>query len=490
MKKIAICVGLAAIAASSAYAGNGHMLHGFGPVNSSMGGAGAALWVDDPAAALMFNPALMGEGEGTYITFGTEFFEDGFEVEVTLADGTKGFPKNSNQFGVLPTFAFSTRIENTPVSWGFGLVGMAGFRTDFREDPAGILFARSGLGGFGRLYTDFRVIKIPLALAYEVNDRLTIGVALNNYVGELSISPNPGERADVGPNGELFFAEADGLDQSWAWSIQPGFLYKINDKLALGGSLTTKQDFDNYSWNSRNPNPHDPNFGAHRKLSFGLDGPLMITLGLGYEMNERTRFALDGQWIQYSGVDGFGSPGGIVGGRIFSFGWNDVYVAKFGFEHDVNDRLSIRAGYNFNTQVVPEKNVLTSSGAPSYFRHHFAAGLSYDLTDNLRADLGAYFVPRDGVKGPLPTTDGFQNGPTIGTVEESNTLTSVQVGLTWTFGGEALPPVGGGGKMPVFSGKSGRTLSGGSGGGGGMSLEDENAALRKRVAELEAQAKN
>ena len=65
---------LTIIAATPSWAGNGNMLHGFGPVNSSMGGAGAGLWIDDPVGALMFNPSLMTLSEGSNVSIGTEFF--------------------------------------------------------------------------------------------------------------------------------------------------------------------------------------------------------------------------------------------------------------------------------------------------------------------------------------------------------------------------------------------------------------------------------
>ena len=57
MRKMAISVVIAVVAAGPAWSGNGNMLHGFGPINSSMGGAGAGLWLDDPVGPLMFNPA-------------------------------------------------------------------------------------------------------------------------------------------------------------------------------------------------------------------------------------------------------------------------------------------------------------------------------------------------------------------------------------------------------------------------------------------------
>ncbi|MFT5466862.1 MAG: long-chain fatty acid transport protein [Verrucomicrobiales bacterium] len=480
-KLIPILLGLLTMSFSPIWAGNGNMLHGFGPVNSSMGGAGAGLWVDDPVGALAFNPALISEGEGTFITFGTEFFEDGVEIKATLNDGTTGVTNPSNQLGVLPAFAFSHKAENSKVAIGFGLIAIAGFRTDYPEDPSSILFARQPFG-FGRIYTDHRVTKIPLAISYDVNDKLSVGMAFNVYKSELTIAPLPYRVRDIA-NGTLFYPEGDGLDLEFAYSIQPSFLYRVNDSLSIGGSLTTEQDYNTFTWNSRNSNPNSKNFGAHRLLNFDLDGPMIATLGAGYRLNDRTRLALDASWIEYSGVSGFGSPGGIVDGVVQPFGWDDVWAFKLGAEHDLYDKLTLRAGYNYSTIPLPAKNTLTATGAPSYFQHHFSVGLGYQVSDSLTANVGFYYVPRSGKTGPFLNP----NGPPIGKVEESNTLTSVQLGLTWQFDNFLEKSARRGGKNPILSGKSSISSAPSY---QAPDLQDENAALRKRIAELEAQLEN
>src|SRR5215510_1964156 len=68
------CVLLLALvlAAPAAYAGNGHMLHGIGAVNSSMGGAGVALPID-PLGALLLNPALLTDLDGSRFSFSAEY---------------------------------------------------------------------------------------------------------------------------------------------------------------------------------------------------------------------------------------------------------------------------------------------------------------------------------------------------------------------------------------------------------------------------------
>lgn len=426
-KNIAIWCGLTLAFISPAWAGNGNMLHGFGPVNSSMGGAGAGLSVDDPIGTLAFNPALMSQTEGSQVSFAVEFFQDDPEIHATLNGGPSGTSNASTQLGILPAFGFTSASADSKWSFGFGLIAIAGFRTDWPEDPGSVLFDTPP-GGFGRIYTDHRVTKIPLAVAFEVNDSLTLGLAVNGYVAELAIAPLPYEVTDVF-NGTSFYPQGDGLVSEYAFSVQPSFLYTVNDQLTIGGSVTTDQDFNPFTWNSTIANPADPRFGKHRRLEYDLDGPLSATLGAGIKLNEKTKVAIDVTWIRYDGVSGFGSPGGIVDGVVQPFGWDNVWVQKIGVEHKVNDKLTLRAGYNHSDIPMPSENVLTATGAPGTFEHHFSLGAGYQMTENLTANLGFYYVPRSTLTGPWEDI----NNNRIGTLDTSNALTGVQLGLAWNF---------------------------------------------------------
>ena len=61
----------------------GATLHGFGPINSSMGGAGVAL-PEDSLNALGFNPALVAAAEGNQLSFTNEFSKDNIRIHTTL----------------------------------------------------------------------------------------------------------------------------------------------------------------------------------------------------------------------------------------------------------------------------------------------------------------------------------------------------------------------------------------------------------------------
>ncbi|HSL23734.1 MAG TPA: hypothetical protein VK886_19535 [Vicinamibacterales bacterium] len=411
---------------SAPVAGQGHMLHGVGPVNSAMGGAGTAL-PEESLAALTFNPALIASVEGNQITFATEFFKDGIEVETTVGN-LVGRANPSSQVVAIPAFGWMLRDPKGKLALGFGLIGLAGFGVDYPSDDASILFAQPPQG-FGRIYTDYRETKIPVAFAYQVTPKLALGVSLNVYIGEFAVAPLPYKVFDLDPSGNRFYPEAGRLNRSWALAGQFGFRYQASPLLSFGASFTTPQDFSTYEWNSTIADPGSPAFGRPQKLEFDLDGPMIVSFGAGVTPGTKTRIAIDGMFTKYKGVNGFGSPGGIIDRVVYPFGWRNVWTFKAGMQHQATGKLTLRAGYNYSQMPLREAVVLTATGAPATFQHHFCGGMGVKMFPFLEAVVSAYFVPRQHVVGPFPDLDNNIRG----TLDESNKLTGALIGMSFRF---------------------------------------------------------
>lgn len=415
---------IAALTPAAAFA-QGHMLHGIGPVNSSMGGAGTAV-TNESLGALMFNPALIAGAAGNQISFTTEFFKDGIRIETTIG-GLSGVMEPKNQLGVLPAFGWMMRHPQKKLALGFGLLAIAGFRTDYHQSDESLLFAQPPRG-FGRIYTDYRVTKVPVAFAYQATPKLSVGASLNVYIGEFAVAPLPYKVFDLDARGNRFYPEAGSLRSSWAVAPQFGFVYQGTPKMSIGASVTLPQNFSKYEWNSTIANPASPDFGRSRTVDFDLDGPMVLSFGTGFKL-KKTQLAVDGMFTKYKGVEGFGSPGGIVDGIVYPFGWRNIWTFKTGLQHQITEKAAVRAGYNFSQMPLRGEVVLTMTGAPATFQHHFTGGVGLKMFPFLEAEAGFYFVPRDHVRGPLPNLAG----EVIGALDTSNKLTSAQIGLNFRF---------------------------------------------------------
>ena len=404
----------------------GHMLHGAGPVNSAMGGAGTAL-VNESVGALLFNPALVAGARGNQVTFSTEFFKDGIRIDTTVNNRT-GRMEPTLQLGVIPAFGWMVRDPSKKLGLGFGLIGIAGFRTDYPQDDASILFALPPRG-FGRIFTDYRLTKIPVAFAFQVTPKLAVGASLNVYMGEFAVAPLPHKVFDTSPNGERWYPSAGNLVSRFSVAGQFGFLYEPTPMVSFGASVTTPQNFSPYKWNSTNADPSSRQFGQHRVLDFDLDGPMIASFGIGLRPSPKTAIAVDGMFTKYTGVEGFGSPGGIVDRIVYPFGWRNVWTFKAGVQQQVSDKLTVRAGYNFSQTPLQADKILTGTGAPATFQNHYAGGAGFKMFPFLTAEFSFYFVPREHVIGPFPDLDNR----VIGTLDTSNKLTSALIGLNFRF---------------------------------------------------------
>src|SRR6188768_1076529 len=184
----------------------GASLHGFGPINSSMGGAGVAL-PEDSLNALGFNPALTTQVQGNQISSTSEFFKDSIQIHTTTNAGKSGDANPTSHLTIAPSFGWIVRDPKKKLALGFGLIAVAGFGTDYPQDTESILFAQPP-NGFGRIWTGYQVTKIPVAFGYQVNPKLSIGVSANIYVGQFSVAPLPDGTFDTAANGDRWYPEA------------------------------------------------------------------------------------------------------------------------------------------------------------------------------------------------------------------------------------------------------------------------------------------
>jgi long-chain fatty acid transport protein len=415
----------------AAWSGNGHLLHGVGPWNSSMGGAGVAL-LQDSLAALHMNPALLTKVKGHQISLSSEFFVDGLRVEARVGNVSGGSTDATRQLGVIPSFAWMGHQDGKPIATGFGLLGVAGFRTDYPQDSSNFLLVPQP-EGFGRIYTDLAITKIPLAFGFQINPKFSLGASLNVYRGVLAIQPLPVVQPDFDAEGLGWLPGASNQVARFGLGVQFGFYYEPTPMVSLGASYTSKQKFQEYEWNSTNVNPNVPEYGSHRRLEFQLDGPQTLQFGVGLHPTPKLSLAADAKWVKYEGVAGIGEEGGVdvVNHKLIGIGWQNIWIALFGAEYKPTEKIAIRGGYNHGQSPIRPEFTVTSMGTPSTFQKHFCGGLGMAIMPNVSFDFGFYVVPRETKTGPILSL--YQGEIPNSEIRMSNKITSALVALNFSF---------------------------------------------------------
>ena len=211
MKRTAVVLltALALLAAPAVYAGDGHTLHGVGAVNSSMGGAGVALPIDT-LGGLLLNPALATEQDGSHFAFSAEYNTPTNAVSSTVPTPIGPFSGKTDEAGdtaLIPAFGFVHHTRGSNFAYGIGFLGLAGFGTDYPQDPGNPLLAPQP-NGFGRVFSSYTLLKVPTVLAWKLSDRFSFGLSLNAARATLAADPAGFASPDCsGPFGPCYFPQ-------------------------------------------------------------------------------------------------------------------------------------------------------------------------------------------------------------------------------------------------------------------------------------------
>lgn len=117
------------------------------------------------------------------------------------------------------------------------------------------------------------------------------------------------------------------------------------------------------------------------------------------------------------------------------FGWDDINIFKFGAEWQATPKLTLRGGYAYNEGPFSSRDVEVNILAPGIVRHHFCAGLGYELDNNWDLELAGFSSPKETVQGGelgIPTPLGALGNPNH-RIEIQGEGGEVTLGVTYHF---------------------------------------------------------
>lgn len=403
-------------AAPAALAGNGHFIHAAGAVHSALGGVGTALPAAGTLGALYVNPALLAAApEGHSFELGVELVDSQPEVESSVATpfGTfSGRTEDDGDLAMIPSFAWSRGTRGgTRAAFGMGVLSLAGFGTEYPQDPTNPILAPQPQG-FGALYSSYRYVKLPFAAAWQVTPQLALGVALNGGWASLSATPFGGAAPDCVSPTSCFFPSLS-EDSAFGYGLQAGLYWRPTPVWGFGLSYSTEQEFEDFEWHAAHAHPQRPDFGTARFVEFQLNVPQTASAGIGFTPNERLSVGLDARWIDYDDTPGFGSGFDPATGAIRGLGWDEILVWALGAEYRVGPSLALRGGWNRSESAVTPESAFINLGSPAMFEDHLTLGLGVRLYDELELNLAAYRAFENEVTGQFLSPAGPVPGTSV-----------------------------------------------------------------------------
>ncbi|WP_299527290.1 OmpP1/FadL family transporter [uncultured Lutibacter sp.] len=431
---------------TATFAQAGHIMQGVGAVNMSMGGASTAQPLDI-SGALQWNPAAISVFDNKILDFNIGAFFSSPELSGSLPAGmlgpgapaVSGVTQDDRGVSPMPALAMVWGKEDSKHTFGASAFGISGFGVTFPEEannPMSPTFNPmensnpmnypQQAGGFGHLESDYMLLQVGLAWAYEISETFSIGIQPTFNYAALELAPNPTASPNAAGYGISDKASALGF------GAQFGAFYHSPGGIKIGASYKTAQAFSDLEFK----NTHLDN--SVTENAFNMDYPAILSFGLGYSKGD-VDFAMDYRYVDYENTPGFEAKGWTQTGSVAGFGWKNISILSVGFQYKGIEKLPLRVGYTYSTNPIDDELAFYSSPATAVIANAFQFGFSYPLTDSLMLNGVYHHGASDGktegqLMNPMMASPTNPYGKIPGSsVGYEMTTDMVMVGVSYTF---------------------------------------------------------
>lgn len=371
------------MAAGSANATNGMLPHCVGTAKCGMGGAGSAVARSAVDAAAQ-NPALAARMGNTYqINLGW-FWADVYGNSAQNGkstwekSGADNFPNGS--FGV-------NYVIDSETAFNISVVPGGGGASDWPTSRTAQMIGQIGGDATMDQEVNYEMMYVQPSYAKK------IGSASYGIGGIIS-------RATMKTDSRQGSFAASGVEDTKETFYGVGFQV---------GGVWDVADNGSFALNLRSPVWHQDT-GSYDGLVFTdpIDTPMQAQAGIAFDVTESTMLAADIKWVNWGGVDTIGNASNLSPCTACrGFGWRDQLIVMLGVEHDVNDQLTVRAGWNHGDSPIDEGGVLANYLFPAVVEDHYTIGATYDIGGGMQIGGSAYYAPTNKM-----TDDGTVFGNT------------------------------------------------------------------------------
>lgn len=388
----------ALLAAGSAYATNGMLMEGYGPISTGMGGASQA--IDHGNAAMAQNPATLG-----LMADGTSRLD--VAIGVLGPDVSSSMPgqptaKSGGTSYVMPALGYIKR--SGAYTYGFGMFAQGGMGTEYE--------ATSFMGAGAPARSELGVGNVIFPVAYQVNSNLTVGATLKFMWSSLDMVmaasgaqlAGLAQASGVAPTGNLGAAlpalagaplarisfsdnnKFTGAAKSTGFGASLGATYKLNKDVMMGASYQFKSKLDDMKTGSSAASMSATGGFIDRGRITVIDFqmPAVLAVGASWQASPALLLAADVKYIGWA--DSMKSfkmryDSAQMGGSVnFAMpqNWKNQTVLNLGAAWKANEQLTLRAGLNLTDNPIPDAYV--NPLFPATVKNHVTMGLGYKLS--------------------------------------------------------------------------------------------------------------
>ena len=376
---------------ASLWAG-GVYLTEIGPQEVGLASAGWAARAQD-ASTLFTNPAGMTRLKQSELQVGLQPIYLGLEFDPasnTTASGSSGDGNDWLPAGSL----FYVHSISEKLKAGLGIFGYFGLALDYNDDWV------------GRYYIDevkLQGLNVMPALAYKVNDWLSIGAGLNVMYAMFEQKAKVNNALDSLPDGELEIEDDD-----FAYGVNIGVLIEVSPRTRFGIQYLSEMSLefeDKPKFKNLGPGLSSI-LGRADELELGMTAPDSVMVSAYHELTDK--WAVMGnvgwqQWSEFGKVDitvSSEESADITADRKYEDTW---HVAAGG-QYRISEPWLWSFGVAYDSSIVEDED--RTADLPLGEAWRFGTGAQYKYKKNLDLSLAyellwAGDLPMDVDRGPL-----------------------------------------------------------------------------------------
>lgn len=377
---------LALLFAAPAFATNGMYLAAYG--SEAAGRAGTNLAIADRSLGLQANPAGIAQLQGQHL---------GVDLQLLAPRLSYGGDPLGNAFDgknnifTMPSLSYVRGSKNSPWTWGLGLISQGGMGATFEG-------YHTPFGTTDGTYSEVRFLTATPTVAYAFNDELAIGVSANAGYSDVKFRfyPNTSFYSDGGtpadPSDDVGFFGANLSERAKAvnYSGRLGLLWTATPQVQLGAIYQTKTQ-GKYKNGTLSLNETALGLGEvkYDATVEGFTWPEQYGAGVQVRPVDRWMVAADARrcvWskamkrIEVKGTSPDKATPVTAPMMPFVFDWKDAWALSLGAEFRATDALTLRGGYNFGQDPVPDATL--NPLFPAITTQHATLGCGYTWAGN------------------------------------------------------------------------------------------------------------
>jgi long-chain fatty acid transport protein len=291
----------------------------------------------------------------------------------------------------MPAIAMLWGKQDSRHTFGVSAFGISGFGVTFPESNTNPINFPQSMGGFGRVESNYQLMQVGLTYAYEISEKVSVGIAPTINYAMLELEPNPLSA----PSMELGYPKSNNAS-AFGIGAQFGIYYNSGKGIKLGASYKSQQFFNEFDFE----NTYLSGTAAPSN-SFTMNFPSILSAGIGYSKNDFD-LALDYRFVDYKNTEGFEEKGWNQNASVKGFGWESISVISAGIQYKGIEKLPLRLGYTYSSNPITSDLAFFSVPATAIIQNGIQIGFSYQINPKISIDAVYHHGMSNGsTEGPL-----------------------------------------------------------------------------------------